>query len=103
MNTIKINKISPDGYERGIAEYDAKFSPIYCLCIYVCQYILHTDYMNKRNIEYVRKRIQLGKFNLGCYYWAGNETTYSAIAPEGRDVLTGEWGGRVSATTHQTE
>jgi hypothetical protein len=50
--------------------------------------------MNKKNIEYVRKRIQLGKFNLGCYYWVGNETTYSAIAPNGSDVLTGEWGSK---------
>lgn len=48
--------------------------------------------MNKRTIENVRKRIQLG--NKGCYYWAGNETTYSAVAPEGSDVLTGEWGSK---------
>ena len=94
MNTIKINKISPNGYECGIAEYDAKFSPVYCLCLYVCQYILHTDYMNKKNIENVRKRIQLGKYNKCCYYWAGNDTTYSAIAPKDSDVLTGQWGGK---------
>ena len=50
--------------------------------------------MNKRNIENVRKRIQLGKYNKGCYYWAGNETTYSAVAPKDRDVLTGEWGSK---------
>ena len=94
MSTIKINKISPDGYEGGIAEYDAKFSPIYCLCLYVCQYVLHTDYMNKRNIENVRKKIHLGKYNIGCYYWAGNDTTYSAIAPSGSSVFIGEWGSK---------
>ena len=94
MNTIKINKISPNGYEGGVAEYDAKFSPIYCLCLYVCQHVLHIDYMNKNNIENVRKRIQLGKYNKGCYYWGGNDTTYSAIAPKDRDVLTGQWGSK---------
>ena len=94
MNTIKINKISTNGYEGGIAEYDARFSPVYCLCLYVCQYVLHTDYKNKRNIDYVRKRIQLGRYNRTCCYWAGNETTYSAVAPEGSDVLTGEWGSK---------
>ena len=94
MNTIKINKISPNGYECGIAEYDAKFSPVYCLCLYVCQYILHTNYMNRKNIENVRKRIQIGKYNKCCYYWDGNDTTYSAIAPKDRDVLIGQWGGK---------
>lgn len=57
MNTIKINRISPNGYEGGIAVYDGKFSPVYCLCLYVCQYVLHIDYLNKKNIENVRKRI----------------------------------------------
>nr|DAQ19307.1 MAG TPA: hypothetical protein [Caudoviricetes sp.] len=94
MNTIKINKISPNGYEGGVTEYDAKFSPIYCLCLYVCQHVLHIDYMNKNNIENVRKRIQLGKYNKGCHYWDGNDTTYSAIAPKDRDVLTGQWGSK---------
>lgn len=94
MNTIKINKISPNGYEGGIAEYDEKFSPVYCLCLYVCQFILHVDYMNKNNINNVRKRIHLGKYNKGCYYWAGNDTTYSAIATSGKDAFDGEFGSR---------
>jgi hypothetical protein len=50
--------------------------------------------MNKNNIENVRKRIQLGKYNKGCHYWDGNDTTYSAIAPKDRDVLTGQWGSK---------
>lgn len=94
MKTIKINKISPNGYEGGIAEYDARFSPVYCLCLYVCQYVLHINYMNKKNIDNVRKRIHLDKDNIVCSYWAGNDTTFTAIAPNDSDVLTGDWGSK---------
>jgi len=94
METIKINKISNNGYEGGIAMYDARFSPIYCLCLYVCQYVLHVNYMDKTQIEKIRQKIHLGKSLQTCFYWAGNDTTYSAIAPEGRSVLEGDFGSK---------
>lgn len=94
METIKINKISNGCYQRGIAAYDAKFSPIYCLCLYVCQYILRVNYMDRRQLEKVRKKIYWGRTLRGCYYQANKDTIYSAFAPLGRNVFDGVFGSK---------
>jgi len=95
MRTIKICRISPEnGYEGGIAEYNGEFSAVYALCLYVCQYLWHTDYLNKRMIEKARNKITLGKSNRACYFWADNDVTYSAIATSGKDAITGEFGSK---------
>ena len=93
METIKICRMSPErGYEDSIAEYDAKFSAVYCLCLFVCQHLWHTDYLNKRMVEKARHMITLGKSNRACYFWAGNDVTYSAMATSGKDAITGKFG-----------
>lgn len=95
METIKINRISPtDGYEDGIAEYNGELSAVYALCLYVCQYLWHVDYHNKRMIEKARSIITLGKYNRHCYFWADNDVTYSAMATSGKDAITGEFGSK---------
>lgn len=93
MNTIKINKIESKGDIKCVAEYDAKFSAEYCLVLYVCQYIMHCDYMNLANIKKVRDRIYFGKSNRSAYYEKDNEI-YSAIAPKGRTALECDYGSK---------
>lgn len=93
MNTIKINKIESDGDIKRVAEYDAKFSAEYCLILYICQYVMHCDYMNLANVKKVRDRIYFGKFNRAAYYDRENEV-YSAIAPKGRTALEGDFGSK---------
>ena len=93
MNTIKINKIEGNGDIKCVAEYDAKFSAEYCLIIYICQYVMHCDYMNLANVKKVRHRIYFGKSNRAAYYDTNNEV-YSAIAPQGRTALVGDYGSK---------
>lgn len=93
MNTIKINKIESNGDIKCVAEYDDKFSAEYCLILYVCQYIMHCDYMNLANVKKVRDRIYFGKSNRAAYYDRDNEV-YSAIAPKGRTALEGGCGSK---------
>ena len=93
MNTIKINKIESNGDIKCVAEYDDKFSAEYCLILYVCQYIMHCDYMNLSNVKKVRDRIYFGKSNRAAYYDRDNEV-YSAIAPQGRTALEGNYGSK---------
>lgn len=89
-----IHRISSNGYEADVAEYDNKLSCVYALCLYVCQFVLHTDYLNKRELAKVRNRIVLGKENRGCYYFADNDVVYSSIAPVGSTALDGEFGSK---------
>lgn len=91
MNTIKINKIESNGDIKCVAEYDARFSAEYCLILYVCQYVMHYDYMNLANVKKVRDGIYFGKSNRAAYYDRDNEV-YSAIAPKGRTALEGDYG-----------
>lgn len=89
MATIIINKFGEDGgYQAAIAEYDGKFSALYALCLYVCQNILHVDYLNKFEKRKVQGRMFLGKSGTHCYYYDGN-STYSAHASDGRLVSDG--------------
>lgn len=90
---MKINKIESNGDIKCVAEYDDKFSAQYCLILYVCQYIMHCDYMNLANVKKVRDRIYFGKSNRAAYYDEGNEV-YSAIAPKGRTVIAGDYGSK---------
>jgi hypothetical protein len=93
METIKINKIESNGDIKCVAEYDAKFSAEYCLILYVCQYIMHCDYMNLANVKKVRNRIYFGKSNRAAYYDKDNEV-YSSIAPKDRTALEGDSGSK---------
>lgn len=93
MNTIKVNKIESNGDIKCVAEYDNKFSAEYCLILYVCQYVMHCDYMNLANVKKVRDRIYFGKSNRAAYYDRDNEV-YSAIAPQGRTALEGDYGSK---------
>lgn len=93
MNTIKIKKIESNGDIKCVAEYDAKFSAEYSLILYVCQYIMHCDYMNLANVKKVRDRIYFGKSNRAAYYEKDNEV-YSSIAPKGRTALEGDYGSK---------
>lgn len=94
METIKINRFSEDGgYESAIAIYEGKFSAVYCLCLYICQNIWHVCYLNKRNIEHAKNKIFLGKYNRAAYFYVG-DATYSAMATDGRDAITGEFGSK---------
>lgn len=93
MNTIRINKIESNGNIKCVAEYDAKFSAEYCLILYVCQYIMHCDYMNLANVMKVRDKIYFGKSNRAAYYDMDNDV-YSAIAPQGRTALEGNYSSK---------
>jgi len=93
MNTIKIHKIGSNGDIKCVAEYDAKYSAEYCLILYVCQYVMHCDYMNLANVKKVRDRIYFGKSNRAAYYEIDNDV-YDAIAPQGRTALEGDFGSK---------
>lgn len=93
MNTIKINKIESNGDIKIVAEYDAKFSAEYCLILYICQYVRHCDWMNLANVKKVRDKIYFGKTNRAAYYDNGFDV-YSAIAPEDRTAIEGNYGSK---------
>lgn len=90
---MKINKIESNGDIKCVAEYDAKFSAEYCLILYVCQYIMHCYYMNLANVKKVRDKIFFGKSNRAAYYDTCYEV-YSAIAPQDRTALEGDYGSK---------
>lgn len=94
MELIKINRISTKGYEEGIAYYDAKFSAVYCLCLYICQYVAHVNYLDKYQLDKIRKKIIIGRTLRGCYYYANDEVVYGAIAPRDKGVFDGEFGSK---------